>query len=66
MVYLNVKELLKKNKKTKYWLVKEMESDYQSITKMMNNETKGIRFDTIEKLCSILNCEPNDLIKIKK
>ncbi len=66
MVYLNIKELLKKNKKTKYWLVKEMESDYQSVTKMMNNETKGIRFDTIEKLCNILNCEPNDLIKLKK
>lgn len=66
MVYLNIKELLKKNKKSKYWLVNEMESDYQTINAMINNQTKGIKFKTIEKLCTLLECTPNDLIKIKK
>lgn len=66
MVYLDIKELLKKNKKSKYWLVNEMESDYQTINAMINNETKGIKFKTIEKLCTLLECTPNDLIKIKK
>lgn len=40
-----------------------MESDYQSITKMLENETKGIKFETIDKLCKIFKCEPNDLLK---
>lgn len=65
MVYLNVKELLKQKGKTKYWLVKAMESDYQNINAIINNETVGIKFQTIDKLCKILECTPNDLFKIK-
>ena len=64
MVYLNIKELLKKKGKTKYWLVKNMESGYQSISDMMDNKTTGIRFETIDKLCKIFECTPNDLFKI--
>ena len=59
------KELLKEKGKTKYWLIKNMEGGYQSISHMMNNETTGIKFETIEKLCKLLECEPNDLFKIK-
>lgn len=65
MVYLNIKQLLKEKGKTTYWLVKEMESSYQTINPMINNETAGIRFDTIDKLCKILDCQPKDLIKRK-
>lgn len=65
MVSLNVKELLRKKGKTKYWLVKQMESSFQTVTDMMENETKGIKFETIDKLCKILECTPNDLFKMK-
>lgn len=65
MVYLNIKELLKKQNKTKYWLVKNMESGYQTVSAMIDNKTKGIRFETIEKLCNLLECTPNDLFKFK-
>lgn len=66
MIYLDVKKVLKKQGKTKYWLVKNMEGGYQSISAMMNNETTGIKFKTLEKLCTLLDCTPNDIIKIKK
>ena len=66
MIYLNIEKLLNQKKKTKYWLVNQMESDYQTINAMINNETKGIKFTTIEKLCTLLECTPNDLIIIKK
>ena len=61
MVYIKVKELLKKQGKTKYWLVKNMECSYQSISALMNNETTGIKFNTLEKICNLLNCTPNDV-----
>ena len=32
----------------------------------MNNETSGIHFDTLEKMCEILDCEPGDIIVRKK
>ena len=37
MLYLNVKELLKNKRKTKYWLVQNMNSDYKTISDMMDN-----------------------------
>ena len=64
-MYLNIKELLKKKNKTKYWLMKEMETDFQSVTNMIENKTKGIKFETLEKLCNALDCTPNDIIKRK-
>ena len=63
MVYINIKELLKEKGKTKYWLIKNMEGSYQSISHMMNNETTGIKFETI--LFKLLECTPNDLFKLK-
>lgn len=65
MVYLNIKEILKKKGKTKYWLIKNIEMSYQTVSDMMNNKTKGIKFETIDKLCKILECSPNELFKIK-
>ena len=38
MVYINIKELLKEKGKTKYWLIKNMEGSYQSISHMMNRK----------------------------
>jgi DNA-binding Xre family transcriptional regulator len=32
----------------------------------MNNETSGIHFDTLEKLCSVLECDSGDIIILKK
>ncbi|MCL2473731.1 MAG: helix-turn-helix transcriptional regulator [Alphaproteobacteria bacterium] len=37
---------------------------YQNVNKIINNETKSIRFETIESLCFLLNCSPNELFKI--
>lgn len=32
----------------------------------MNNETTSIHFETIDRACEILDCEPGDLIVRKK
>lgn len=63
MVYLRIDEILKEQNKTKYWLVKNMESNYKVVSDMVEKETISIRFDTIDKLCEILNCSPGDLFK---
>ncbi len=66
MIHIRVKELLKKNKKSKYWFVKEMNGSYQSLSKLMNDDTSGIKFETLEKMCQIFNCEIGELITLKK
>ncbi len=66
MVYLRINELLKEQKKSKYWLIKNMSCNYRSLSNLMNNETNSIRFDTIDKLCNIFNCEIGELIEFRK
>ena len=64
MIKLTVLDLLEKQGKTKYWLYKQLGMSYQNFSKMVNNETKSIRYDNIETLCLLLECTPNDLFKI--
>lgn len=60
---LRVLEILKSKNKTKYWLYKQMGMSYQNFNKMINNETKSIRFENLEALCQILKCSPNEIFE---
>ena len=64
MIKLRAKELLEKNGKTKYWLYKQLGMSYQNFNKMINNETKSIRYENIEAMCLLFNCTPNDLLEM--
>ncbi|MFR8144734.1 MAG: helix-turn-helix domain-containing protein [Clostridia bacterium] len=66
MIYVRINEILKEKKKTKYWFIKNMEGGYQSLSHLMDNITTGIKFETLEKMCKILDCEPGDIIVRKK
>lgn len=61
MLYLKIKEILEQKNKTPYWLAKQSGVAPTHISKMCNGETNTIRFDTLEKICLILNCSINDI-----
>lgn len=61
MIRLRLDEILAQKGHTKYWLYKQMGMSYQNFSKMMNNETKSIRYTNLEALCVILECMPSDL-----
>ena len=63
MITLDVLHLLEKKGKTKYWLYKQLGMSYQNFNKMVQNETKSIRYDNIEALCQLLECTPNELFR---
>ena len=60
---LRVTDILKEKGKTKYWLYIQMGLSYQNFNRMVNNETKSIRYENIEALCQIFECTPNDLFR---
>lgn len=64
MIKLDVLRLLEEQGKTKYWLYKQLGMSYQNFSKMINNQTKSIRYENIEIMCLLLNCTPNDLFLI--
>ena len=65
MIKLTVMELLNNKNRSKYWLVKQMQTDYNSVNKLWNNYVTSLHLETIEKLCKILECEPTDLFIIE-
>lgn len=64
MVKLRVLEILEEQHKSKYWLYKRMDLTYQNFSRMVNNETKSIKYDNIDKMMKLLNCSLDDLFEI--
>ena len=64
MIKLNVLHLLEEQGKTRYWLYKQLGMSWQNFSRMVNNQTKSIRYENIETMCLLLNCTPNDLFFI--
>lgn len=65
MVKLNIDELLKKNKRSKYWLRQKMNITSRNLNKIIRGETNSISFRFIEEFCLYLNCTPDELFTIK-
>ena len=63
MIKLKAKDILEQRGFTKYWLYKQMGMSYQNFNRMINNETKSIKYTNLEALCSILECNPSDLFE---
>ena len=67
MVKLDVKKILEQKKKSKYWLFNQLNNmgniSYTNFNNLIENKTQSIKYSNIEKLCKILDCEPNDLFE---
>lgn len=60
---LRILDILAEKGKTKYWLYIQLGLSYQNFSKMVNNQTNGIKFENLQVLCDILECTPNDLFE---
>ena len=60
---LRILDILKEKGKTKYWLYIQLGLSYQNFNKIVNNETKSIKFENLKAICDILQCTPNDLFE---
>lgn len=65
MIKLRAAELLEEKGKTKYWLYKQLGMSYQNFTRLLNNQTKSIKYEYIEIMCQVFECTPNDLFIIE-
>lgn len=66
MLKFNIEKLLKKNKKSKYWLCQKMNITNRNLNRIINGETTSISFKYIEELCKYLDCTIDELINIEK
>ncbi len=62
MIKINIEELLKENNRSKYWLCQKMNMTSRNLNRIIRGETLSISFKYIEQFCTLLGCEPGQLI----
>ena len=65
MVNFNIEDLLKKKKKSKYWLCQKINITNRNLNRIINGETTSISFKYLEELCTYLECSISELINIE-
>ncbi|EFI69305.1 hypothetical protein BFZC1_05998 [Lysinibacillus fusiformis ZC1] len=64
MIKVHLSRLLGEKRMKISELAKETGLHRNGLTRLYNEETDGIKFDTLEKVCKALNCDISDLIEI--
>jgi len=60
MIEFRLSEVLETKGKSAYWLSKQTGMEQSQISKIKNS--KGIQWETLERICKALDCLPGDLI----
>lgn len=63
MFKFKLDKTLSTKKKSKYWLSKQTGIDNNTLAKIYNNEAKQIKLETLDKICSALECVLTDIIE---
>lgn len=62
---ITLNETLKKANKSQYKLAQETGIAHSTINKLCNGKTDRIKFETLEKICHNLNCNIEDVFRLK-
>lgn len=62
---IKLKEVLKNQDKTQYWLAKQTGITQKQLGRLANEKTTSISFDNLEKICKALNCKIEDILEIE-
>ena len=65
-MYIDIVSLLKNKGISKHKASQEMKISYDSFCNLYSGNPKSIRFTTLEALCKLFDCTPNDILKFGK
>lgn len=63
IIRLRIKEILEERGKSNYWLSQQLGMCYRNYHNIVTNKTSAIRFDTMERLCEILEISVAELFE---
>ena len=61
-ITVNLDVMLARRKMRSKELAERIGITEQNVSLLKSGKVKGVRFDTLEKICSILQCQPGDLL----
>jgi putative transcriptional regulator len=62
MIEIRVDHLLAEYGRTFYWLAKETGISHTTLWRLKKGKALGINFETLEKMCQALKCQPGDVL----
>lgn len=61
IIRLDVQLALKKMKSKE--LAKQIDITEANLSLLRSGKVKGVRFETLEKICAVLDCQPGDILE---
>ncbi|KOF19847.1 Cro/Cl family transcriptional regulator [Ensifer adhaerens] len=64
-IVVNLDVMLAKRKVRSRDLAEQVGITEQNISLLKSGKVKGVRFDTLEKICAVLDCQPGDILEYR-
>jgi putative transcriptional regulator len=64
-IIVNLDVMLAKRKMRSKELAERIGITEQNVSLLKSGKVKGIRFDTLEKICETLQCQPGDILEYR-
>lgn len=64
-IIVNLDVMLAKRKMRSRELAERIGIAEQNVSLLKSGKVKGVRFDTLEKICEILECQPGDILEYR-
>ena len=65
-IVTNLDVMLAKRKMTLSTLAGKVGITLPNLSRLKQGNVKGIRYNTLEKICEVLDCKPGDILDYKK
>lgn len=64
IIEIQVDQILLQQGRTFYWLAKQTGISHTTLWRIKKGRTLGINFETLEKMCRVLECQPGDILSL--
>jgi len=64
-IIVNLDVMLARRKMRSRDLAQRIGIAEQNVSLLKSGKVKGIRFDTLEKICEVLDCQPGDILEYR-
>jgi putative transcriptional regulator len=65
-IIVNLDVMLAKRKMRSRELSEKVGITEQNISLLKSGKVRGVRFETLEKICEVLDCQPGDILEFRK
>jgi putative transcriptional regulator len=64
-IIVNLDVMLAKRKMRSKELAERIGITEQNVSLLKSGKVKGVRFETLEKICEVLQCQPGDILEYR-